>query len=90
MATTGVRELKARLSEYLRRASAGERVTITDRGVPIALIGPPDGGPAFDQINAIIATGKARWSGGKPRGISRPVRLPAAKSLSKAILEDRR
>jgi prevent-host-death family protein len=36
----GVRELKARLSAYLRRAAAGERLTITDRGRPVAVLGP--------------------------------------------------
>jgi len=36
----GVRELKAKLSEYLDRAAKGERVVVTDRGVPKAVIGP--------------------------------------------------
>ncbi len=34
----GVRELKAKLSEYLALASNGEEVTVTDRGRPIAHI----------------------------------------------------
>ncbi|MFV1990589.1 MAG: type II toxin-antitoxin system Phd/YefM family antitoxin [Acidimicrobiales bacterium] len=32
----GVRELKAKLSEYLSHAAAGRTVTVTDRGRPIA------------------------------------------------------
>lgn len=32
----GVRELKAKLSEYVGRAAAGETVIVTDRGRPIA------------------------------------------------------
>ena len=35
-----VRELKDRLSEYLRRVQAGERVIVTDRKRPIAELGP--------------------------------------------------
>jgi prevent-host-death family protein len=35
-----VKELKSRLSEYLRRVRAGERLTITDRGEPVAEIYP--------------------------------------------------
>ena len=31
----GVRELKAKLSEYLALVSAGEEVTVTDRGRPV-------------------------------------------------------
>jgi len=33
--TVSVRDLKNRLSEYLRRARAGERLIVTDRGRPI-------------------------------------------------------
>lgn len=35
-----VRELKAKLSSFLRRAAAGEIITVTDRGRPIATLGP--------------------------------------------------
>ena len=43
MISIGVREAKNRLSEYLRKVKAGERVEITERGKPIAVItGPRD------------------------------------------------
>ncbi len=32
----GVRELKAKLSEYLSRVAAGEQIVVTDRGRPVA------------------------------------------------------
>jgi prevent-host-death family protein len=35
--------LKAKLSEYLRRARAGESVVVTDRGRPVARLGPLEG-----------------------------------------------
>lgn len=38
-----VRELKAKLSAYLQRAAAGELITVTDRGRPVAVLGPPTG-----------------------------------------------
>jgi antitoxin (DNA-binding transcriptional repressor) of toxin-antitoxin stability system len=41
MKTVGIRELKNRLSEYIRRARAGEGVLVTDRGEVVAEIGPP-------------------------------------------------
>ncbi len=37
----GVKELKARLSEYVRLARAGETVLITDRGEVVAELRPP-------------------------------------------------
>jgi prevent-host-death family protein len=40
MTTTGIADLKARLSEYLARVKAGDEVLVTDRGTPIARIVP--------------------------------------------------
>jgi prevent-host-death family protein len=37
----GVRELKAKLSAILERAASGEVFTVTDRGRPVATLGPP-------------------------------------------------
>jgi prevent-host-death family protein len=43
MASVGVRELRQRASELLRRVERGERIEITDRGRPVAILGPlPD------------------------------------------------
>ena len=41
MKTVGIRELKNRLSEYLREVRAGESVLVTDRGEVIAELSPP-------------------------------------------------
>lgn len=40
MTTTGIADLKARLSEYLAKVRTGDEVVITDRGTPIARIVP--------------------------------------------------
>jgi antitoxin (DNA-binding transcriptional repressor) of toxin-antitoxin stability system len=39
--TVGVRELKNRLSEYLRLVRSGESVLVTDRGEVVAELSPP-------------------------------------------------
>lgn len=41
MQTVGVRELKNRLSEYLRAVRRGERILVTDRGQVVAELRPP-------------------------------------------------
>jgi prevent-host-death family protein len=47
MATSGVRELRQRASELLRRVQAGETIEITDRGRPVAVLAPiPEDGPS--------------------------------------------
>jgi prevent-host-death family protein len=45
MVTVGIRELKAHLSAYVRRARAGEVVLVSDRGEVVAQLAPvgPDG-----------------------------------------------
>lgn len=46
MDSIGIRELRQRASEYLRRVEAGETFEVTDRGRPVALLGPiPDVSP---------------------------------------------
>lgn len=47
--TVGLRDLKNRLSEYVRLARAGERVQVTDRGQVVAELVPPGGGGASDD-----------------------------------------
>ncbi len=39
--TVGVRDLKNKLSEYLRRVRMGESVLVTDRGEVVAELQPP-------------------------------------------------
>jgi prevent-host-death family protein len=40
MKTTGVAELKAKLSRYLERVKGGQEVLITERGLPVAMLVP--------------------------------------------------
>ena len=46
MKTVGVRELKNRLSEYLRQVRSGEHLLVTDRGEVVAEFSPPGEGRA--------------------------------------------
>jgi len=45
MTQVGLKTLKNKLSEYVRRAASGETIVITDRGRPIAEIVPPNPKP---------------------------------------------
>jgi prevent-host-death family protein len=45
MKSVGIRELKTRLSEYLRRVRSGETVLITDRGKVAAQLLDDERGP---------------------------------------------
>jgi prevent-host-death family protein len=49
MIAVGVRELKARLSEYLRLVRAGELVLVTDRGRVVAELRPVGAGSGIAE-----------------------------------------
>jgi prevent-host-death family protein len=89
VATVGIRELKNRLSHFLRRVTDGERLTVTDRGRPIAIITPPDRTADDETIAGMVREGVASWGGGKPRGSARPVRA-RGKPVSRTVIEERR
>ena len=50
MKTVGIAELKAKLSEHLRRVKRGEHVIVEERGTAIAEIQPIHGQPTRLQI----------------------------------------
>jgi len=89
MTETGVRELRDHLSEYLRRVRQGERVTITDRGRPIATLVGVSQDESTELAWGLVERGLGEWSGGRPRGASRPPRVPGRRA-EMAVIEDRR
>lgn len=52
MKTVGVRELKNRLSEYIRQAKSGEGLLVTDRGHVVAEITAPGQGATDPSVPA--------------------------------------
>jgi len=95
MKAVGVRELKNKLSEYLRDVRRGEVVLVTDRGTVIAEIGPPGKTTRTHPpaLQALAAQGRATL--GLPNDPSVYRRMPPvgrpglAKELLDAEREDR-
>jgi len=52
MVSVGVRELRQRASELLRRVEAGETIEITDRGRPVAMLSPLPAGSPLERLRA--------------------------------------
>ena len=86
-----IRELKSRLSHYLRLIRQGESVVITDSGVPIGRIVPMAVGQGLEErLAALSESGVARWSGHK-LAHHRPVaRSRGRKSVAQLLVADRR
>ena len=89
METVGIRELKAHLSRHLKRVRAGARLIVTERGRSIATISPVETPADVVWAHRLVAEGRAHWSGGKPVGSTRPVRVTGGRTVSEAVLEDR-
>ena len=53
MASTGIRELRQRASELLRRVERGEIIEVTDRGRRVAILSPPPAGNPLDRLRAL-------------------------------------
>jgi prevent-host-death family protein len=93
MSTVGIKELKNRLTQYLRRTKQGEEVIVTERGQPIALIQPIKSADKAVSLEAKLARLAAQGVLSLPtRRPLRRVRLVkvSGKPISKTIVEDRR
>lgn len=55
MKTVGLRELKNRLSEYVRQVRAGQAVVVTDRGQVVAELRSPGQVPPGTKVDTAVA-----------------------------------
>ncbi len=89
-----VRELKDHLSEYLRRAKAGEEIVITSRQRPVARLIPAATSSEDAEAEAIVRLHAQQWirpgRGGKPRGLGKPIHIDEGeKNLAEIVSENR-
>jgi len=86
--TVGIRELKARLSSYLRKVKNGATLTITERGKPIGRIVPIS--PLVEiRMQELIEAGLAAWSGRKLTPRPPVARTQGERTAAELLLEDR-
>lgn len=78
----GVRDLKARLSEYLRQVSQGQTVIITDHGHPVGRLSPVDQ-PLDEHLKSLQDAGLVAWNGQKLEPV-----IPAATNRGKQQVSD--
>ena len=90
MIQVSIRELRNRLSHYLRRLEEGEHLTVTKRGKPVATVAPVG---VQDQALRILLElrerGVIHWSGGKPKGLTPGVKLTPGPDASDIVIQGR-
>lgn len=88
MRSVGVRELRQRASELLRRVGQGETIEVTDRGRPVAVLAPPPEGNPIDRLRAL---GDIEPAKGALDDLPEPLPLaPAAERPSEVLRRLRR
>ncbi len=84
----GIREARQSLSVYLGRVKAGERFVITERGKPVAALGPPpDSENVWDRL---IAEGLMTPPTAELDDLPPPIELDDPYGGTKALREQRR
>jgi prevent-host-death family protein len=94
MKTAAVSTLKAKLSEYLASVKRGEEVIVTERGRPIARLGPIEQRVRDDErLSRLVARGLIRPGRGNLRELLPALRADKTnvplEAILRAIREDR-
>ena len=86
--TVGVRDLKAHLSEYLRRVRCGQTIIITDHGQAVGRIIPVE--QSLDErLRSLQEAGLLAWNGQTLQPVESPVVNRSGKLVSDLIVEMR-
>ena len=82
----GVRNLKARLSDYLRQVQRGQIIIITDHGKAVGRILPAEIN-LDDLVKTIQAAGLVEWNGKNLPDVHPPAVNNSPKTVSELLVE---
>jgi len=84
----GTRELKTKLSEYMRRVKSGQTIVVTEHGKPIGQIVPVKAS-VEERLRAMVATGLAEWDGQRLKPYKPTAINHGDRQVSDLVVEDR-
>lgn len=93
MVSVGVRELKNRLSEYLRMVRGGEEILVTDRGEPVAELRQPTNAPgkaAYPELERRARAGRVRLGAPNRPDLYPPLPSPLPPGSARRLLDEER
>lgn len=82
----GIRELRQDLSRYLRRVRAGERLVVTERNQPVAVLAPWV--DETDPLERMIGLGRATRGSGDLLEVE-PLPRPVSNAGTRALEDER-
>ena len=86
MITLGIREFRDGLSRHLASVRAGETITVTDHGTPVARIVPIGTTSAFDRL---VAEGVIELPAARKQPSTEPPLPASGVRLSEQVIADR-
>jgi prevent-host-death family protein len=84
--TVGIRDFKARLSEYMSRVKRGQSIVITEHGKPVGRILPVEKS-VEERVEMLRQAGLVEWNGKKLHRIKPPVVNRSGKLISDLVVE---
>ncbi len=84
-----IRELKSRLSYYIRLARSGQSILITDRGVPVGRIVPLMT-KLEQRIEAMRDSGDVLWNGNRLGPVTPVKKQRGTRTVSDMLIADRK
>lgn len=88
MTETGIRDLKAHLSEYLRQVEAGRTVVITRHGEPIGRIVPITRSTEA-QLDTLQEAGLIAWNRQRLQPLAPVAQAQGERTVADLLVEDR-
>ena len=88
MTAVGLRELKARLSHYMRLVQDGETVTVTDHGKTVGQIIPVRRS-VEERMADLVSAGLLAWNGQRLPDRQPPATTIGPRTVADLLLEDR-
>lgn len=86
--TVGIRELKTKLSSYVRQVKSGASLIITEHGKPVGQIVPVR--PTLEtKLQQLVESQAISWSGRRLASKVPRVELRGRKTVAEMLLEDR-
>lgn len=84
--SVGIRDLKARLSEYMKKVKSGQSIVITEHGKPVGRI-LPVATSLEERLEMLRKAGLIEWNGKKLRRIKPPAVNRGDKQVSDIVVE---
>ncbi|MBP7621050.1 MAG: type II toxin-antitoxin system prevent-host-death family antitoxin [Gemmatimonadales bacterium] len=84
----GIRELKSKLSEYVREVKSGRTLVVTEHGQPVARM-IPEAISVRERVDALRRAGTIAWSGRRLRPAKPSGKVRGSKTVSDLLIEDR-